>query len=122
MKINLSEINGAKVLEVHATGKLVHADYAHFVPEFEKFVKEHGKVHVLFNMVDFHGWDIAALWDDIKFDMKHFRDIDRIAMVGDKKWEQWMAAFCKPFTTAEIRYFDAAKRDDARTWLGSKQS
>ncbi len=28
-----------------------------------------------------------------------------------------MAAFCKPFTTATIRYFDHSKAAEARAWL-----
>ncbi len=30
-----------------------------------------------------------------------------------------MAVFCKPFTTAKIRYFDQAKADEAKTWIES---
>jgi hypothetical protein len=30
-----------------------------------------------------------------------------------------MATFCKPFTSAEVRYFDVAKRAEAETWLAS---
>jgi len=37
--------------------------------------------------------------------------------VGEKKWEEWMAKVCKPFTMAKIQYFDAAKIDDAWKWL-----
>jgi hypothetical protein len=59
------------------------------------------------------------LWEDIKFDVKHFRDIERLALVGEKKWEEGMATFCKPFTTAEVRYFDRAQVDDAREWIAS---
>jgi hypothetical protein len=40
-----------------------------------------------------------------------------VAMVGDKKWQEWMAAFCKPFTTGKVRYFDHEKLDEARTWV-----
>jgi hypothetical protein len=29
-----------------------------------------------------------------------------------------MVTFCKPFTKAEIRYFDMAQLEDARQWLG----
>ena len=68
-------------------------------------------------MADFHGWEGLALWDDIKLDVKHFRDIARIAMVGETKWEKAMSAFCKPFTTAEIRYFDRAAINQAQAWL-----
>ena len=81
-------------------------------------VKQHGKTRVLFEMVDFHGWEAAALWDDIKFDLKHFSHIERLAMVGDTKWEKGMSVFCRPFTTAEIRYFERTALDQARAWLG----
>jgi SpoIIAA-like len=69
-------------------------------------------------MTGFHGWEAGALWEDVKFDIKHFADIERLAMVGDKKWQHGMAAFCKPFTKATIRYFDHAEAAEARTWLG----
>ena len=54
------------------------------MPEFEKQIGQHGKIRVLFQMDDFHGWNATALWEDIKLDYKHFSDIERIAMVGDK--------------------------------------
>ena len=118
MPIKLNEKNGGKLLEVEVSGKLTKEDYQHFVPEFERLLKLHGKLRVLFEMVDFHGWEVAALWSDLKFDLKHFSDIERIAMVGDKKWEKGMTAFCRPFTTARIRYFDRNDLDAARAWVG----
>jgi hypothetical protein len=119
MAIQLTEKNAGKVLEVQVSGKLAHEDYAHFVPVFERLVKEHGKIRVLFEMVDFHGWTAGALWDDVKFDLRHFSDIERLAMVGDKKWEKGMSVFCRPFTTATIRYFERSAIDEARVWLES---
>ena len=117
MPIQLNEDNGGKILAVHVSGKLAKADYEHFVPEFERLLLQHGKLRVLFDMTDFHGWEAGALWADIKFDSKHFADIERIAMVGETKWESAMATFCKPFTTAKIRYFDHADGEEARKWL-----
>jgi len=89
------------------------------VPEFERLVSEHQKLRVLFDMVDFHGWGQRALWDDLKFDIKHHGDIEKLAMVGDKKWEKGMSVFCRPFTSAAIRYFDQSQIDAARAWLQS---
>jgi hypothetical protein len=68
-------------------------------------------------MSDFRGWDAGALWEDIKFDVKHFSDIERIAFVGDKKWQKGMSAFCRPFTTAKIKYFDKDDAEQAWTWI-----
>ncbi|MGB9432993.1 MAG: STAS/SEC14 domain-containing protein [Candidatus Acidiferrum sp.] len=118
MPIQLNEENGGEVLILHISGKLVKADYEHFVNEFERLVRQHGKLRVLFDIADLQGWDAGAVWEDIKFDIKHFADIELLAMVGDKKWQHGMAVFFKPFTKATIRYFDHAEAAEARKWLG----
>lgn len=117
MPIQLNEENAGKLLAVHVNGTLAKADYEHFVPEFERLVGLHGKLHVLFDMTGFHGWTVGALWEDTKFAMHHFRDIDRLAVVGEKKWQEGMATFCKPFTKATVKYFDHADAAEARKWL-----
>lgn len=115
--VTLKESDGGKLLEVQLTGKLAKEDYVQFVPVAERLVKEHGKIRVLVEMHDFHGFTAGAMWEDIRFDARHFSDIERLAMVGEAKWQHVMAMFCKPFTAAEIRYFDRAAIDQARTWL-----
>jgi hypothetical protein len=110
-------VNGGTAVVVEVTGKLAKADYEHFVPEFERLVRAHGKLRVLFDMTGFHGWTAGALWADTKFAVHHFGDIDRLAMVGEKKWQEGMATFCKPFTKAAIRYFDHGDTENARIWL-----
>lgn len=117
MPIKLTEENGGELPAVYVTGKLVVADYEQFVPEFERLLQEHGYLHVLFDMTDFHGWSAGALWADTKFAVHHFSDIERLAIVGEKRWQQGMAAFCKPFTRAVVRYFDHAAAFEARRWL-----
>jgi len=117
MALSITEKDKEKLLEVTVKGKLAKEDYQLFVPKFEDLVKKHGRIRVLFRMVDFHGWEAGALWEDIKFDLKHFKDIERLAMVGDKKWEKGMSVFCKPFTAAKIQYFDQADIGKAREWL-----
>lgn len=122
MATKLNVTNSGRVLEIQVSGKLTHEDYRQFVPEFERLLKEKGKIRVLFEMVDFHGWKFAALWDDVKFDAKHFSDIERLAMVGDRAWERGMSLFCKPFTSAKIRFFDQNAIADARAWIDGDDS
>lgn len=120
MAIRLNEENGGKVLVVHVSGKLVQPDYERLVPEFERLVRSHGKMRMLFDMADFHGWETAALWEDFKFGVKRFADIERLAMVGEKKWQHAMATLCKPFTQATVQYFDMADAAQARKWLSEE--
>jgi hypothetical protein len=106
-----------KVLGFKLSGKLHDADYQHFVPAIDAVVAQHGKARLLAWFHDFQGWDMHALWDDIKFSTTHCSKIEKIALVGEKKWEEWMAKVCKPFTMAQIKYFDAADIDSAWKWL-----
>lgn len=119
MPIQIHEENGGKVLAVHVSGKLAKSDYEGFVPEFERFLHQKGKVRVLFDMAGFHGWEVGGAWEDLKFATKHFADIERLAMVGEKKWQHGMATICKPFTKATVRYFDHAEAAEARAWLAA---
>jgi hypothetical protein len=98
-------------------GKLHDADYKVFVPLLETAIKAQGKVRLLAQFEDFHGWDLHAMWDDTKFATQHCADVERIALVGDKKWEEWMAKVCKPFTLAKLRYFDVKEIESAWQWL-----
>jgi SpoIIAA-like len=106
-----------KVLAFQMSGKLHDEDYKTFVPMIDDALAREGKVRLLALFKDFHGWDMHALWDDIKFSTTHCTKIERIALVGEKTWEKWMARVCKPFTMAKIRYFDTAETDAAWAWL-----
>ncbi len=106
-----------KVLEVFATGKLEKSDYEMFVPAAEKLITENGKIRVIFVMHNFHGWSAGAMWEDVKFDLHHFKDIERLAIVGESKWQKGMTVFCRPFTTAKMKYFDSSELDTARLWI-----
>ena len=119
MVVDMKEQAQGKIIAVRAGGKLSKEDYERFVPEFEQAVQEHGKIRVLLETHDFEGWDAGALWEDIKLDLKHFNHIEKLAIVGEKRWEEGMSKFCKPFTTAEIRYFDHGQADEAKAWIES---
>lgn len=105
-----------KVLAFRLSGKLHDADYKTFVPAVDEAGKA-GKVRILAQFHDFHGWDTHALWDDIKFATTHCTKIERIALVGEKAWEKWMAKVCVPFTMAKVRYFDVGNLDEAWKWI-----
>ena len=117
MPFQLKEEDSGRILVVQVTGKLVKADYGPFLHEFERLFRQHGKLRLLFDMTGFRGLDAGAMWEDLKFDIKHFSDIDRLAMVGEKKWQESMVMFFKPFTKATVRYFDHADAANARKWL-----
>ena len=83
MAIELKETDGGKTLEVFLRGNLVKEDYATFVPAVDRALAMHDKIRMLVVMHDFHGWTASAMWEDTKFGVRHFRDLVRLAMVGE---------------------------------------
>ena len=114
------ESGSAKIVGFILSGKLHDQDYRTFVPALEAAIAAEGKIRLYARFEDFHGWDPHAAWDDFKFGIKHYASFECIALVGDRRWEEWMAIFCKPFTRAEVRYFNVA--DDAAAWAWLREN
>ena len=119
MTVAIQETLRVRFIEIDLKDKLSKDDFRSFVPEIEEQIRQHGKLRLLVQMHDFHGWTAGGLWEDIKFEMKHLKDFERIAFVGDKRWESVLTGFCKPLTSAEIRYFEVDELEKARVWLQS---
>ncbi|WP_269524584.1 STAS/SEC14 domain-containing protein [Coraliomargarita parva] len=101
---------------IEVLDKLEELDFEILAPLLQAKIEEYNKIALFVEMRDFHGWTSGGLWADTKFDLKHHGDFSRIAMVGDKKWEEWMATLTKPFTSAAVRYFEISDREIALRW------
>jgi len=105
-------------LVCRVSGRLTEADYEAAVPEIEnELLLRDECLRLMIVLEDFRGWDIAALWEDLEFDVKHSGDFGRIAVLGDSKLEKWGTTLSKPFLGSEMRYFDLKDRAAARAWL-----
>jgi len=116
MTMKVEKSNGA-TLEVTVEGRLRRADYETFVPEVEAMLEAKDKVNLLIDVTRLDGWTASALWEDVKFDLKHFDDVAKVAVVGEPPSSHWLAALARPFTTAEVRHFRLDDIDAARAWL-----
>ncbi|MGB8705341.1 MAG: STAS/SEC14 domain-containing protein [Gillisia sp.] len=110
--LNFTEDN---LLATLAENKLESDDYIIIRNEFQKIIAKNKKVNWYFEMKDFKGWQPKALWEDLKLDIDHSKDLHKVAMVGDEKWEKWMTQIMKPFVKAE--YFDISEKEKALEWL-----
>ncbi len=109
-------VKGSTIYTI-AAEKLTEEDYNKLMPELKKLIGQNDKINWYFEMQDFKGWEVSAFWKDLKFDFAHTGDFHRIAMVGDKEWEKWMTVLMKPFTPADVKYFELADRETAKKWI-----
>ncbi len=120
--IEILDQSTGNIFAMRLSGKIRHRDYQQFVPLLEKRIEEHGSVRCFIEMTEFHGVELRALWDEIKFDVRHARQIERCAVVGDRTWEwmtrSWMTKLSRLiFSRAEIRVYGIAERDNAWEWI-----
>lgn len=105
------------LIATKSTGKLTEMDYGKLLPLLYDRLKRYKKIRWYFEMADFKGWKSIASWEDAKFDMQHANDFEKIAIVGENDWQQWMTEIMKPFTKAEIKFFELNDSDSALKWI-----
>jgi hypothetical protein len=105
------------LVAVRATHSLTQKDYDKLLPLLNSKLDRYEQLRMYFEMEDFDGWKPRAFWEDVKFDVKHANDFKRVAMVGNKQWEDYLTQVMKPFTTADVRFFLTSRKNEAKTWV-----
>jgi SpoIIAA-like len=108
------------LLVVKLRGKLTKADMDALQRKAVEVIQREGSVRVLVTAETFEGWDEKGDWGDLSFMMKYDEKIERIAVVGDKKWEDLTVAFTgKGMRSAQVEYFLPHQLAAARAWVTS---
>ena len=67
---------------------------------------------------DFCGWVGDEVWNDMTFFVQHGDRIEKIAIVGNPKWESRMLMFTGAgFRRAPVKYFARERLAEAEDWL-----
>lgn len=106
-----------RVVSLQVIGSLRQKDYDLFAAQLDSLIRQHGKLRVLVELVDFQGWTAGAAWKEVKLAIKHFDDIERVAIVGENRFERGMTGLAGAFTSAKVRYFDVERREEAESWI-----
>ena len=122
--LQLLDFTGENIIATKANDLLGIKDYEKIHPFIHNIINTGKKVRWYFEMDDGSISDSTGFWEDgiIEIDygnMKftHSDDIETIAIVGDKKWEKCMLSIMKPFTKANLRYFELSEKEKAKEWI-----
>jgi len=101
------------------SGKVTAEDYDVLLPRLDEAIRAHGKINLLVVMGDFEGWaGLDAAKADFKLGTQQYRQVEKAAFVGDKKWQEWMVKIMDPFTRrTDERFFDLDRLEDAWQWV-----
>ncbi|MFK5927165.1 MAG: STAS/SEC14 domain-containing protein [Desulfuromusa sp.] len=104
-------------LSIKAQGKLTHRDYKQMTPMIDSALAEvkDPKVKMFIDGTALEGWEARAAWDDFKIGLKHGNEFEKIAIYGNKKWQEVSAKIGRWFLSGEVKYFE--NENEALTWL-----
>ena len=104
-------------LSIKAQGKLTHRDYEKMTPMIDSALAEvkQPKVKMFIDGTELEGWETRAAWDDLKIGLKHGNEFEKIAIYGNKKWQEVSAKIGRWFLSGEVKYFE--DENEAITWL-----
>ncbi|MBI9078287.1 MAG: STAS/SEC14 domain-containing protein [Pseudodesulfovibrio sp.] len=113
----MSESTG-RMLAVKTTGTLTDKDYTDvWIPALQKIIDEFEFANVLLYMDDnFKGWEMKAMWEDVKFGHKHRKDIAKIAIVGGPAWLKWGITLGEMMIDSEIKTYEPEEIQKALVW------
>ena len=96
-----------RVHQITLSGLLTWAEFQAFLARAEtEHVFISGKVRTLIHLENFAGWEPSDQWGDVSFFFRHDQDIERIAVVGDPRWQDEMQVFLfADYRQAETRFF-----------------
>jgi hypothetical protein len=117
LSIGIERTGNDFFLSLKAQGKLTHQDYEIITPMIDSALKEvkSPKIKALIDGTELEGWEARAAWDDFKIGLKHGNEFEKVAIYGNKKWQEITAKVGNWFIAGEIKYFENER--DAIAWL-----
>ncbi len=117
LSIGIERIDNAFFLSLKAIGKLTHEDYETIVPMLDSALQgiKDPRIKALIDGTELEGWELRAAWDDFKLGLKHGSQFEKIAIVGNKKWQEYSAKMGSWFISGEVKYFET--ESVALDWL-----
>ncbi len=117
LSIGIDRVDERYFLFLKAIGKLTHEDYGVITPMIESALEgvSAPKMRVFVDGSEMEGWEPRAAWDDFKLGLKHRREFERIAILGNKHWQELAAKVSSWFISGEAKYFE--DQGQALTWL-----
>lgn len=110
---------GGNLYKLEIRGTLRKADLERCQGELTVEMARIGPVRLLFVLEGFEGWAPQDNWGDLSFYMKHGDAIERIAIVGHKRWRSETLMFTgADLRKAPVEFFPEDAVPDARAWLG----
>ena len=105
------------LVSLKVEARLIEEDYDQVLPEIERLIDSCGALRFIVDVTALQAVEPKALLRDILFDLKHREAYRRVAMIGDRTWQQWVTTLSQPLVGGDMKYFRPEQREEAENWV-----
>ncbi len=105
------------IVAMKLRGKLATDDASRSIVRMQEAISRAGRLRLYFDIADYSGFELRALWEQLKAAASTFTALERVAVLGDQRWAQLWSRFMDPITPFEIRHFASEASDEATRWI-----
>jgi hypothetical protein len=110
--------NKEGLITIKISGMLKRAELAHVEKAAIEAMGPAGRMKFLVLTENFQGWDKTSNWEDVSFQSEYDEKIEKIAIVGEKQWQELTEVFVgKGLRSVDIRFFTPSETAIARAWI-----
>ncbi|TFH90956.1 STAS/SEC14 domain-containing protein [Vibrio ouci] len=105
--LGIERIHDQSILVFKVTGKLTHQDYQAITPVLDSTLQAVNRKHIkmLVDITEFSGWELRAAWDDFELGLKLGFKLEKVAIYGDKNWQDLASKVGGWFISGDMRSF-----------------
>ncbi len=104
------------IAEIVVDGKIADAEMDAVMTAMKADLDK-GKLKLLEDIRAFDGMEPAAFFKDPRFGLSMMKGVSHVALVTDAPWLKALAETFNFVSPAQIKVFDRARLEEARTWL-----
>lgn len=105
------------MLAVRVSDELTNQDFDLYRELIRDRMKKYGSARLYYEMVNLSWVKPGAALENALFDLVHGREYDRVAMVGEKLWQELAAKIISPVKKKGVRYFSITEKEQAMRWV-----
>ena len=102
---------------IELSGTPTEEDYDTLASTLTDHLEQHTTTRVLFVMKNVDDWEPREHWEELVLDIRHLRDLDKVAVVGDDLRETEVETIEELFPMSMVQTYELGDRDEALDWL-----
>jgi hypothetical protein len=111
------EESSGNILGFKIVGDITEKQKERICKKLEKRIKEFGKIRVLLVVETDANIDAESLFFNLNFTLGYADNIERMAIVRGKAWEETWIGLFGLFSHIRTEYFDRSERKEAWNWV-----